>query len=161
MPIGLSLHECMLMAAVFSAADEVATLSLIKQVGFIAVLVLLLIVVVPLDHNVVAVFVCSYFPFFVCTAVLFIFDCVLLRCSSCRVLLFCYVVLFYVFLRTRISYRYLMYFNFSGLIMLLYTRPKCRHYCGNRYYSKRCLSRAVNGTIDVLGFPQQYRYRRY
>lgn len=31
-PIGLSLHECMLMAAVFSAADEVATLSLIKQV---------------------------------------------------------------------------------------------------------------------------------
>ncbi|CAN0453551.1 unnamed protein product, partial [Hapterophycus canaliculatus] len=30
-PIGLSLHECMLMAAVFSAADEVATLSLIKQ----------------------------------------------------------------------------------------------------------------------------------
>ena len=33
MPIGLSLHECMLMAAVFSAADEVATLSLIKQVS--------------------------------------------------------------------------------------------------------------------------------
>eukprot|EP00752_Nemacystus_decipiens_P011523 g10232.t1 len=33
-PIGLSLHECMLMAAVFSAADEVATLSLIKQVEF-------------------------------------------------------------------------------------------------------------------------------
>ena len=31
-PIGLTLHECMLMAAVFSAADEVATLSLIKQV---------------------------------------------------------------------------------------------------------------------------------
>ncbi|CAM9968708.1 unnamed protein product [Ascophyllum nodosum] len=30
-PIGLTLHECMLMAAVFSAADEVATLSLIKQ----------------------------------------------------------------------------------------------------------------------------------
>ncbi|CAM9166634.1 unnamed protein product, partial [Chrysoparadoxa australica] len=29
--IGLSLHECMLIAAVFSAADEVATLSLIKQ----------------------------------------------------------------------------------------------------------------------------------
>ncbi|CAM9369517.1 unnamed protein product [Pylaiella littoralis] len=33
-PIGLSLHECMLMAAVFSAADEVATLSLIKQAEF-------------------------------------------------------------------------------------------------------------------------------
>jgi NhaP-type Na+/H+ or K+/H+ antiporter len=30
-PIGLSLHECMLIASVFSAADEVATLSLIKQ----------------------------------------------------------------------------------------------------------------------------------
>ncbi|CAB1118081.1 unnamed protein product [Ectocarpus sp. CCAP 1310/34] len=33
-PIGLSVHECMLMAAVFSAADEVATLSLIKQAEF-------------------------------------------------------------------------------------------------------------------------------
>lgn len=33
-PIGLSLHECMLMAAVFSAADEVATLSLIKQAEY-------------------------------------------------------------------------------------------------------------------------------